>query len=99
MIREIVNEVAGFAHYERRVIEMLKVGTGASAKKALKLAKKRLGTMRRAKAKRNELETIMQSMKHTTEHKEDDHKDHKDHKKEVHKGHKGHEKKEETKKA
>ena len=110
MIREIISEVAGYAHYEKRIIEMLKIGTGSSGKKALKLVKKRLGTMRRAKAKRNELEIVMQSMKHLTEHKEDehkehkDHKDHKDHKKDAHKGHKKEdhkkdEKKDETKKA
>eukprot|EP00826_Nyctotherus_ovalis_P000251 TRINITY_DN0_c2609_g1_i1.p2 TRINITY_DN0_c2609_g1~~TRINITY_DN0_c2609_g1_i1.p2 ORF type:complete len:124 (+),score=51.68 TRINITY_DN0_c2609_g1_i1:34-405(+) len=79
-VREIVREMAGSSHYERRITEMLKVGTGASGKKALKIAKKRLGTMRRAKAKRNELETLMQAMKHVTEHKDD--KEHKTHKKE-----------------
>ena len=84
-VREIIREVAGSSHYERRITELLNVGTGANGKKALKLAKKRLGTMRRSKAKRNELENLMQAMKHLTDYREDDHKDHK---KEHHKAHK-----------
>ena len=63
-VREIVREIVGFANYEKRMMEMLKVGTGASAKKALKLVKRRLGSMRRAKAKREELENAIQAMKH-----------------------------------
>ena len=98
-VRDIVREIAGSAHYERRIIEMLKVGTGASGKKALMLAKKRLGTMRRAKAKRNELEAIMHTMRHLAEHKEDDHKEHKDHRKDHKREHHKAHKKDETKKA
>ena len=52
-------------------MEMIKVGTGAAAKKALALVKKRLGSMRRAKTKRNELEGIIQTMRHTTDTKEE----------------------------
>ena len=38
-IREIVREVTGFAPYERRIMELLRVGKD---KRALKLAKKRV---------------------------------------------------------
>jgi len=47
-VREIVKEVAGLAPYERRVIELLR---NSKDKRARKLAKKRLGTFGRAKAK------------------------------------------------
>eukprot|EP00913_Durusdinium_trenchii_P010815 g10144.t1 len=55
LIREVVREVVGFAPYERRMIELLKIGSAATFKRALKLAKKRLGTHRRGKKKRDEM--------------------------------------------
>ena len=67
MIRELVREMVGFAYYEKRMMEMIKVGSGAAAKKALVFAKKRLGTMRRARTKREELENVVQTMRHHEE--------------------------------
>ena len=58
-VREVVREVAGFAPYEKRIIEFLKTGQAKDQKKALKLAKKRLGTLIRGKRKRDELENIL----------------------------------------
>ncbi len=63
VIREVVREVCGFAPYERRMMELLRVGDAGKDKRALKLAKKRLGTLRRAKAKRSELEAVIQVQK------------------------------------
>ena len=80
MIREIVREIVGFTNYEKRMMEYIRIGTGHSAKKGLHYVKQRLGTMARAKAKREELEAIIQSMKHHEEHPKDEVKD--DHKKE-----------------
>ena len=67
MIREIVRETVGFAHYEKRMMEMIKIGSAVAGKKALALGKKRLGSMRRARAKKDELENIVQTMKHREE--------------------------------
>lgn len=39
MVRELVREVAGFAPYEKRIMELLKVGKD---KRALKVAKKKV---------------------------------------------------------
>jgi large subunit ribosomal protein L36e len=55
-VRELIREVAGFAPYERRVMELLK---NSKDKRAKKLAKKRLGTLRRANFKVNELSNII----------------------------------------
>ncbi|CAG7556846.1 ribosomal protein L36 [Fusarium equiseti] len=55
-VREIVKEVAGLAPYERRVIELLR---NSKDKRARKLAKKRLGTFGRAKAKVDELQRVI----------------------------------------
>lgn len=63
MVREVMKEVAGFAPYERRIIELIKIGTAATLKRSLKFAKARLGTHRRGKAKREQLLTAYQNMK------------------------------------
>ncbi|CAJ1433789.1 unnamed protein product [Effrenium voratum] len=63
LIREVVREVVGFAPYERRMIELLKIGSAATFKRALKLAKKRLGTHRRGKKKRDEMGEAVAAMR------------------------------------
>mmetsp|Transcript_110235 Transcript_110235/g.311676 ORF Transcript_110235/g.311676 Transcript_110235/m.311676 type:complete len:115 (+) Transcript_110235:79-423(+) len=63
MIREVIREVVGFAPYERRIIELLKIGSAATFKRALKLAKKRLGTHRRGKKKREEMTEAVAAMR------------------------------------
>ncbi|KAK6864907.1 60S ribosomal protein L36 [Apiospora arundinis] len=55
-VRDVVKEVAGLAPYERRVIELLR---NSRDKRARKLAKKRLGTFGRAKAKVDELQRVI----------------------------------------
>lgn len=55
-IRNIVREIAGFAPYERRTMELLRV---SKDKRALKFLKKRLGTHLRGKRKRDELSNVL----------------------------------------
>ncbi|CAO3616814.1 unnamed protein product [Cunninghamella blakesleeana] len=55
-VRNIVREVAGFAPYERRVMELIK---NSKDKRAKKLTKKRLGTFLRSKKKIDELTTVI----------------------------------------
>ncbi|KAF9580058.1 hypothetical protein BGW38_003443 [Lunasporangiospora selenospora] len=55
-VRSIIREVAGFAPYERRIMELLK---NAKDKRARKLAKKRLGTFVRAKKKVEEMTDVI----------------------------------------
>nr|XP_034985959.1 60S ribosomal protein L36-like [Zootoca vivipara] len=49
-IRDMIREVCGFAPYERRAMELLKV---SKDKRALKCIKKKVGTHIRAKRKRS----------------------------------------------
>ena len=60
VVREVVREACGLAPYERRISELLKTGRD---KRALKLAKKRLGTHIRAKRKREEVQNLMRAGK------------------------------------
>jgi large subunit ribosomal protein L36e len=48
----VIREVTGLAPYEKRITELLRIGKD---KRALKLAKRRLGTYGRGKKKREEL--------------------------------------------
>jgi large subunit ribosomal protein L36e len=51
--------VAGLAPYEKRLIELLKVGKD---KRALKVAKAKLGTHLRGKKKREEMAGVLRKM-------------------------------------
>ncbi|CAN8287358.1 unnamed protein product [Cochlearia groenlandica] len=59
-IRSLIREVAGFAPYEKRITELLKVGKD---KRALKVAKRKLGTHKRAKRKREEMSGVLRKMR------------------------------------
>eukprot|EP00747_Dinoflagellata_sp_TGD_P161884 gnl/TRDRNA2_/TRDRNA2_178878_c0_seq1.p1 gnl/TRDRNA2_/TRDRNA2_178878_c0~~gnl/TRDRNA2_/TRDRNA2_178878_c0_seq1.p1 ORF type:complete len:115 (-),score=31.45 gnl/TRDRNA2_/TRDRNA2_178878_c0_seq1:100-444(-) len=63
LVREVVREVSGFTPYERRMIELIKIGSSATFKRALKLAKKRLGTHKRGKKKRDEMQEAVAQMR------------------------------------
>lgn len=64
-VREIVREVGGLAPYERRLIELLR---NSGEKRAKKLAKKRLGTLKRAKRKLEELTNVIAEQRRTGHH-------------------------------
>jgi len=59
-VRSLIREVAGFAPYEKRITELLKVGKD---KRALKLAKRKLGTHKREKKKREEMANVVRKMR------------------------------------
>ena len=59
-VRKLIREVVGFAPYEKRITELLKVGKD---KRALKVAKRRLGTHLRAKKKREEMSSALRKMR------------------------------------
>ncbi|KAK6027673.1 ribosomal protein L36e [Ostertagia ostertagi] len=56
VVRELVREITGFAPYERRVLELLRI---SKDKRALKFLKKRVGTHLRAKKKREDLQSVI----------------------------------------
>merc|ERR1711871_1349561 len=63
LIKEVVREVAGFCPYERRMLELIKIGSSGTLKRALKLAKHRLGTHKRGLKKRAEMNEAVIAMR------------------------------------
>uniref|UniRef100_A0ABK0LAV3 60S ribosomal protein L36 n=1 Tax=Rattus norvegicus TaxID=10116 RepID=A0ABK0LAV3_RAT len=57
---DMIREVCGFAPYERRTMELLKV---SKDKRALKFIKKRVGTHLGAKRKQEELSNVLAAMR------------------------------------
>ena len=66
-VRSIIREVAGFAPYEKRCMELLRV---SKDKRALKFCKKKLGTYSRGKNKRAEMQDVIQAMRMANSAKE-----------------------------
>lgn len=59
----MIREVAGLAPYEKRITELLRV---CKDKHALKLAKRKLGTHKRAKKKREEMLNLLRRKRYAS---------------------------------
>ena len=62
-VREVIREVAGFSTLEKRMLELIRTGVQAKEKKAVKMARRKLGTHRRAQHKRDELVDLVNKSK------------------------------------
>ena len=63
VVRKVIAELVGRAPYEKKIIEVLNLRQANSNKKAYKLAKKRLGSHKRAIRKREELLEVINTRK------------------------------------
>ena len=72
-VRDLIREVAGFAPYEKRMLELLRIGKD---KRALKFAKRRLGTHVRAKRKREEMSGALAAQRKAARQEQQQHKEH-----------------------
>lgn len=63
LVREVIREVSGLAPYERKMMEMIRTGVASKEKKAVKLARRRLGTNRRAQSKRDEINEMIRAQR------------------------------------
>lgn len=64
-VRSLVQEVTGHSPYERRIVELLR---NSQEKRARKLAKRKLGTMRRAKAKIENMNKVIAASRRAAGH-------------------------------
>jgi large subunit ribosomal protein L36e len=63
IVREIIREVAGLAPYEKKMMELIRTGVASKEKKAVKVARNRLGTHHRAQIKRDEINELIRAQK------------------------------------
>jgi len=63
LCRDIAREVAGLKPYERRILDMIKTGGASADKRVYKFAKKRIGSHKRAVAKREDIKEINAAMR------------------------------------
>ena len=54
-IRAVIDEIAGLAPYERKMMEMIKTGNQKKEKNSVKQARRRLGSQKRALAKKDQI--------------------------------------------
>lgn len=62
-VRSVVNEISGFNPYERKILEMLRTGDASKEKKAVRMARRKLGQHKRAKRKIDNLANALKAMK------------------------------------
>lgn len=62
-VRAVVREVAGFSPLEKRMMELIRSDNSVKLKKAVKIARKRIGTHRRACFTRQRLEDAIAAAK------------------------------------
>ena len=63
LVREIIREVAGLAPYEKKMMELIRTGVASKEKKAVKVARSRLGTHHRAQKKRDEINELIRAQR------------------------------------
>ena len=62
-IRQVVAEICGMTPFERKMMELIKTGQVSKEKRAVKLAKRKLGSQKRANAKKAQIESFIKAQK------------------------------------
>merc|ERR1712183_1132409 len=63
LVMQVIKSVSDFAPYEKRAMEMFKVGNTKMDKRANRFLKKRLGSIKRAKSKSQILQDLLRKKK------------------------------------
>merc|ERR1711881_656264 len=62
-VREVISEICGLSPFERKMVELVKSGVVSKEKRAVKLARRKLGTQKRANSKRDQITKIIMSQR------------------------------------
>ena len=63
VVRNVMQEVTGLSPFQRRMLEMIRTGEAKAEKKALRMARKRVGTQKRACVLREKMNRIIAAQK------------------------------------
>ena len=58
-VREVIGEICGLMPFERKMVELIKTGIPSKEKRSVKLARRKLGTIRRAKNKKQQIDSYL----------------------------------------
>jgi len=62
-VRQVIAEICGLTPFERKMVELIKTGTVSKEKRAVKLARRKLGSQKRANAKREQITAVIMAQK------------------------------------
>merc|ERR1719272_71953 len=62
-VREVITEICGLSPFERKMLELIKTGVVSKEKRAVKLARRKLGGQKRANSKRDQIQQLILAQK------------------------------------
>ena len=62
-IREVMRDVCGFSPLDKKMLEMIRTGIASKEKKAVKIARQKIGTHLRAQQRRDNLLSFIQTQR------------------------------------
>lgn len=62
-VRSVITEVCGLSPFQRKMMEMIKTGEAKQEKKAVRLARKKIGSHKRAQKSRDKIQAIIQAQR------------------------------------
>ena len=62
-VRQIIREISGFSPLEKKMLELIRTGVAAKEKKAVKTARAKLGTHKRALIAKQNIDNIIAAQK------------------------------------
>merc|ERR1711935_1153140 len=60
-VREVISEICGLSPFERKMCELIKTGIPSKEKRAVKLARRKLGGQGRANRKRDQMLDVLRA--------------------------------------
>ena len=62
-VREVIAEICGLSPFERKMCELIRTGIPSKEKRAVKLARRKLGGQGRANRKRDQINDVLRAQK------------------------------------